>query len=127
MLAAAQAQADAVMQQTGGKGLQVAERTCVICYDSYTGFNDGVACAGGVATARNAPASERHFLCNECFVACVESASGDDFDKQVPVRQSVDAAADATAAALKLCLLSNFVYCGKKEREKGWGGWGVGG
>lgn len=43
-----------------------------LCYDDYRGLNDGVECSG----------AERHFVCNECFAASVQSSLTDDLGKQ---------------------------------------------
>eukprot|EP00928_Gymnodinium_smaydae_P049335 TRINITY_DN33100_c0_g1_i1.p1 TRINITY_DN33100_c0_g1~~TRINITY_DN33100_c0_g1_i1.p1 ORF type:complete len:1131 (+),score=167.08 TRINITY_DN33100_c0_g1_i1:131-3394(+) len=67
------AQLDAQIAAHGGAGLQLdEERTCVICYDDFKGYNDGVECCG----------SEPHFVCNECFAASVQSSISDEIGKQ---------------------------------------------
>merc|ERR1719386_529273 len=44
----------------GGAGLQLdEEQTCVVCFDTCWGYDEGVKCDG----------SEPHFMCNECMVA----------------------------------------------------------
>jgi hypothetical protein len=67
------AQFDMQIAACGGVGLQLAEeRTCIICYDNFRGYNEGVACDG----------SQPHFVCNECFAASVNSSVSDELGKQ---------------------------------------------
>ena len=72
-LARGQQQLDEAIAEHGGGTLRLSEeRTCVCCYDDFSGFNDGVACGG----------AEPHFLCNECFAISVRSAVSDEPAKQ---------------------------------------------
>ena len=74
-LADAQEQLDrAILEATdSGRGLHLdEERTCVVCYDDFIGFSDGVEC----------DCADAHFVCNECFVASVRSSITDTPAKQ---------------------------------------------
>ena len=74
-LADAQEQLDrAILEATdSGRGLHLdEERTCVVCYDDFLGFSDGVEC----------DCADAHFVCNECFVASVRSSITDTPAKQ---------------------------------------------
>ena len=54
-LALGRAQLDEAIAAHGGGGLQLDEqRTCVVCYDDFSFYSDGVSCDG----------KESHFLCN---------------------------------------------------------------
>jgi hypothetical protein len=46
--------------------------TCVICFDDFSGRDDGVKCCG----------SAPHFVCNECFIGSVRSLMTDDLSVQ---------------------------------------------
>ena len=73
-----QKQLDIAIKEYGGEKLRLKEaRECVVCYEEYLGFDDGVVCAG---TRRDIGAP--HFVCNGCFVASVQSAITDDMAKQ---------------------------------------------
>eukprot|EP01052_Picozoa_sp_SAG31_P039169 SAG31_NODE_5377_length_2576_cov_1.652806_1_plen_299_part_00 len=65
--------------QIGAEGLRVEEQECVICFGAFTGYGDGIQCSP-FRTGKTSVA-ERHFICNECFEAYVESESRtDDLD-----------------------------------------------
>ena len=80
-----QAQLDELIRKAepgNDAGLEMEEEvTCVCCYSDFTGFvdpdtgisHDGVSCLAS---------GDRHFLCNECFKACVNSSITDTPAKQ---------------------------------------------
>ena len=71
-------QLDEAIKENGGEKLLLKDaRECVVCYEEFLGFADGVSCAG---TRKDLGAP--HFVCNGCFVASVQSAITDDLSKQ---------------------------------------------
>ena len=47
-----------------GQLLATGPQTCVICFDEFTRYGEGVSCTG----------PDRHYLCVECFRGCIDAA-----------------------------------------------------
>ena len=73
-----QKQLDKAIKAHGGSRLELQQvRECVVCFEEYLGFDDGLECS---STRRELGAP--HFVCNGCFVASVQSSITDDMAKQ---------------------------------------------